>query len=111
MKKNKKVMVLRSHIDFIKDGLPREDYNAFVAKDPDQYIPSKLTTKEEKNEEADVFTKKAKKVALRFTVEEVKTSMEEDKKSLKDVKKLENHLKEDIEKANKKLKLYFSIFR
>lgn len=112
MKKNKKVLFLPTFIDFIKDGLPRENQESWlVIEDEENYIPNKVITREKKKEGKDSFKAKGKKLALHYSSEEVRTAIDEDKKALEDVQKLEHHLKKDIKEANKKLKLYFYIFR
>jgi hypothetical protein len=118
MPKTKSVMVTRKYVDFIKDKLPFSDQDYWweidesKLKQKDWLPPSIVPIKRDKEVESHdedtklhpKLAKKFKKLKLKYTSVEVKKSIEEDEKSLQDVKKLEEHLKEDISKAKKKLK-------
>lgn len=117
MPKTKRLLITRKYVDFIKDKLPFTDQEYWwetdetKLKQKDWLFPSTLPIKRDKEVESEdsrrmhpKMAKKFKKLKLKFTTEEVKKGIEEDEKSLKDVKNLQDHLKEDISKAKEKLK-------
>lgn len=113
MPKRKQIFVSSRYISFIYDKLPFADEDYWWKVDPKEtmkewMIPPKVPMKKKKGEEASDDEsnpgKKVKKIKLKYTTAEVKKAIEEDKDSLKDVEKLEEHLEEDIQKAEKKIK-------
>lgn len=113
MPKRKQVLVSRRYIDFVKDKLPFSDQDYWWELNPEKLKkkewlpPSIIPTKKDKDmQEGQTETKmqrKIKKLKLKYTTVEVKKGIEEDEESLKDVQKLEKHLKEDISKAKEKI--------
>lgn len=115
MPKKKKLFYLKSYIDFINDRLPSDDYEEWMElhqtglkKDWNfpMHVPfknGKILPDYDENSSDGYFEKKRRKIKLKYTSEEVKKGIEEDRQSLKDVKKLESHLESDIEKAENKL--------
>lgn len=118
MPKRKQVLVSKRYISFIKDRLPYSDQEFWWEMDKNKlknkdWLPvSKIPIQKDKDiEDAKderglhpKLAKKIKKLKLKYTMTEVKRAVEEDEESLKDVKKLEHHLEEDIAKAKEKLK-------
>ena len=118
-KRNKRIfMVPGVYISFVKDYLPLYEAHQWMGVDKNALLPSwniptevKYHYKEpeerkkvDEPKEVKEEDKKERKEKLSFTSQELKRAKQEDKESLKDVEKLEEHLEEDIEKAEKKLK-------
>jgi len=111
MPKRKQLIVTPVYLDYIKTKIPYADQEYWWKTDVEERlweIPTKIKLKamEPRKEEEFGETKtgkKFKKLKLKYSMQEVKKAIEEDKDSLKDVKKLEEHLEEDIDKAEKKL--------
>ncbi len=116
MKRNKRVfMVPGVYISFVKDYLPLYEAHQWMGIDKNALLPSwniptevkyhykEPKEKEEKKKE-EPEKKEGGKEKLSFTSQELKRAKQEDKESLKDVEKLEEHLEEDIDEAEKKLK-------
>jgi hypothetical protein len=117
MPKRKQVLVSKRYISFIKDKLPFSDKDFWWELDENKLkkkewvIPSKIPIKKDKDVEEgeeppgeSKMARKIKKLKLKYTTVEVKKAIDEDEKSLKDVKNLEEHFEEDISKAKQKLK-------
>ena len=111
MPKRKQIFFTPVHISYIKDKLPYADEEYWWKAEPvDKLweIPTTVKLKPQKTKdeewEESKTGKKIKKLKLKYTQQEVKKAVQEDKESLKDVEKLEEHLEEDINKAEKKLK-------
>jgi hypothetical protein len=115
MPKKKKLFYLKSYIDFINDRLPSDDYEEWMLLNQsglrkDWNFPinvpfknGKIIADYDENKSNGYFEKKRRKMKLKYTTEEVKKGITEDKESLKDVKKLESHLESDIRKAEEKV--------
>lgn len=111
MPKRKQLLVTPIHISYIKDKLPYSDEEYWWKVEPEERlwkIPLKFSLKADKQPkeewEESKTGKKIKKLSLKYSMQEVKKAIQEDKTSLKDLEKLEEHLEEDIDKAEKKLK-------
>jgi hypothetical protein len=110
MPKKKQFIVSPQFIDYIKTKIPsteEEEWWRTEVAETLWEIPTKIHLKAHKNRdeewEESKIGKKVKKLKLKYTQQEVKKAIQEDKTSLKDVKKLEEHLEEDIDKAENKL--------
>jgi hypothetical protein len=117
MPKRKQVLISKRYISFIKDKLPYSDQDFWweldheKLKKKDWLPPSKIPIKKDKDLEEgkesrgeSKMARKIKKLKLKYTTVEVKKAIEEDEKSLKEVKNLEEHFEEDILKEKEKLK-------
>ena len=110
MPKRKQPFVTSVYIDYVKTKIPYADEEYWWKTQVDEKvweIPTKINLKAQKSKqeewEESKTGKKIKKLKLKYTQQEVKKAVQEDKKSLKDVEKLEEHLEEDIKTAEEKL--------